>query len=75
MRIKVMIFQSMNGLAPQNLIELRIQNSTNPSDEHWSAATHLQIPKEIRQGDQRFLLFRCKIVDVRIDGKTIRIFI
>ena len=57
---RVMIYKSVNGLAPQYLQDIFTRNSENPSYELRSTATDLHIPKrntavdkkDSRSGDQ-----------------------
>ena len=55
---RVMVYKSVNGLAPQYLQDIFTRNSENPSYELRSTATDLHIPKRNTASGQKGFSFR-----------------
>ena len=55
---RVMVYKSVNELAPHNLNDLFIRNIENPSYELRNTATDLQIPKRYTANGQKGFSFR-----------------
>ena len=55
---RVMVYKSVNGLAPQYLQDIFTRNSENPSYELRSTATDLHIPERNTTSGQKGFSFR-----------------